>query len=102
MTASAGHVVEFLTFTVAPDDHAGWLDADDRIWTPFLRAQPGFVSKQTRTDRAHPDRIHAVIVWADEASWNAIPSGALGAVDDQMGEWRRPVVEHIYDIAGST
>lgn len=99
---TVGNVVEFLTFSVAPEDHAGWLDADDRIWTPFLSAQPGFVSKQTWTDRAHPDRVHAVIVWSDEAAWKSIPAGALAAVDEELGEWRRPLVEHVYDIANST
>lgn len=102
MSSAPGHVVEFLTFTVAPDDQAGWLDADERIWTAFLAAQPGFVSKQTWTDRAHADRVHAVIVWTDEASWKSIPADALAAVDAEMGEWRRPLVEHVYDVARTT
>lgn len=101
-TSHAGNTVEFLSFTVAAQDRAGWLDADERIWTNFLRAQPGFVSKQTWIDRAQPDRVHAVIVWTDEVSWKSIPSDALAAVDEEMGEWRRPLVEHVYDIARST
>ena len=101
-TSQTGNVVEFLTFTIDPVDQDGWLDADAGIWTPFLSAQPGFVSKQTWTDRTHPDRVHAVIVWTDEASWKAIPAEALAAVDDEMGEWRRPLVEHVFDIARST
>ncbi|MEP1125451.1 MAG: TIGR03792 family protein [Ilumatobacter sp.] len=102
LDATAPGVVEFLTFTVAPHDQAEWLDADERIWTTFLRTRPGFVSKQTWTDRAHPDRVHAVIVWVDEASWKAIPSDALAAVDEAMGDWRRPLELHVYDIARST
>lgn len=97
-----GHVVEFLTFTVDPDEQAQWLDTDEKIWTAFLRRQPGFLSKQTWTDRTHPDQMHAVIVWTDEASWKAIPSDALAATDEAMGQWRRPLVEHVYDIARST
>lgn len=101
-TRGTGQVVEFLTFTVAAEDQADWLDADERIWTTFLSAQPGFVSKQTWTDRANPDQVHAVIIWTDEASWKSIPADALAAVDDEMGAWRRPLVEHVYDIARST
>ncbi len=99
---AGGGVVEFLTFTVAPHDQAEWLVVDERVWTTFLRAQTGFVSKQTWTDRAHPDRVHAVIVWVDEASWKAIPPDALAAVDEAMGDWRRPLELHVYDIARST
>ena len=102
MSGRDGHVVEFLTFTVEERDREGWLDADERVWTAFLTEQPGFVSKQTWTDRAQPDRVHAVIVWADEASWKAIPHDALAATDEEMGDWRRPLVERVFDIARAT
>ncbi len=95
-------VIEFLTFTVAPADHDGWLDADERVWTGFLRTQSGFVSKQTWTDRSHPDRVHVVITWSDEAAWKAIPAATLASVDERMGTWRRPCVERVFDVVGSS
>ena len=95
-------VIEFLTFTVDPADHEGWLDADARHWTAFLSQQAGFVSKQVWIDREQADRIHAVITWTDEASWKAIPADDLARVDDDMGEWVRPLTCRTLDVARTT
>ncbi len=98
----SGHVVEFLTFDVDDADHAAWIAADAEHWTAFLRAQPGFVSKQVWADRAQPDRICAVIVWDDEAAWKAIPTDQLSAVDAAMGQWRREPLERVFDVVADT
>lgn len=98
----AGPVVEFLTFTVAPQDQQGWLEADERIWTAFLREQAGFISKQIWVDRANPDQVYTAITWATEAMWKSIPQAALAAVDDEFGDWRRPFVMRVLDVARST
>ena len=97
-----GNVVEFLTFTVQPSDQAGWIAADDRVWTTFLRRQPGFVDKQVWTDRSDPHLVHAVITWADEESWKAIPPDALARADDEMGVWQRPLVMRVFDVVAQT
>ena len=91
-------VIEFLTFTVAPADQAHWLDLDADTWTRFLQRQPGFVSKQVWVDREFVDQVHAVITWTDEASWHAIPSDELAAVDAEMGEWIRPCTLRAFDV----
>lgn len=98
----SGHVVEFLTFTVQPADQAAWISADERVWTSFLRRQRGFVSKQVWTDRSDPHLVHAVITWADEESWKSIPADELARTDDEMGEWRRPMVMRVFEVASET
>lgn len=95
-------VVEFLTFTVDPSDQAGWIAHDDKVWTAFLRRQPGFVSKQVWTDRSNPGLVHTVITWTDEQSWKAIPGDELSRVDAEMGAWRRPLVMRVFDAVRST
>lgn len=92
-------VVEFLTFSVAPSDHAGWISADERVWTAFLSRQSGFVSKQVWIDRTDPSLVHTVITWSDEESWKAVPADDLARTDDEMGDWRRPFVERVFDVA---
>ncbi|MFK7919854.1 MAG: TIGR03792 family protein [Ilumatobacter sp.] len=94
----SGPVIEFVTFTVAPEDHAGWLEADERVWTAFLREQAGFVSKQTWIDRSNPELIHAAVRWVDEATWKSIPDDVLAAVDEEFGDWRRPLTMQIFDV----
>ena len=39
-------IVEGLTLHVDDGDLEGFLDADARIWTAFLSAQPGFIRKE--------------------------------------------------------
>lgn len=95
-------VVEFLTFSVAAADRSEWLAADERVWTAFLREQPGFVSKQVWTDRDDPDVVHAVITWSDEQAWNAISAEDLARTDEEMGAWRRPLVMRVFDLARQT
>lgn len=92
-------VVEFLTFTVDPSEQTEWILADERVWTTFLQRQNGFVSKQVWTDRSDPNLIHAVITWSDEDSWKSIPADELARIDDEMGDWCRPLVMRVFDVA---
>ncbi len=92
-------VVEMLTFTVAPHDQREWMEVEERTWSRFLEQQPGFVAKQVWTDRAHPDQIHCVITWADQAAWDAVPADRIDQVDADMGEWFRPCTMRAFDVA---
>jgi uncharacterized protein (TIGR03792 family) len=91
-------VVELLTFTIAPEDRAGWLDVEERTWSRFLERQPGFVGKQVWADREHPDRVHCVITWADQESWDAITADAVARVDAEMGEWFRASTMRAFEV----
>lgn len=95
-------VVEWLTFTVAPEDQADWLDVEEHTWTRFLERQPGFVAKQVWADREHPDRLHCVITWADQASWDAVSSDDVSQVDAAMGEWFRSCSMRAFDVVRTT
>lgn len=91
-------VVEFLTFTVAVADQRRWLEVEERTWSRYLEQQPGFVGKQVWVDRDQVDRIHCVITWADQASWDAIPAADVERVDAEMGEWYRPCTMRSFDV----
>lgn len=91
-------VVEYLTFEVDPADRARWLEVEERTWSRFLERQPGFVSKQMWVERDHVHLVHAVIVWADEASWQAIPAAELAAIDESMGPWFREPTCRVFDV----
>lgn len=92
-------VVEMLTFTVTPEHQPKWMDVEARTWSRFLERQPGFVAKQVWTDREHPDLIHCVITWADQASWDAVSADRVAQVDAEMGEWFRPCTMRAFDVA---
>ncbi|MBV6657063.1 MAG: TIGR03792 family protein [Devosiaceae bacterium] len=95
-------VIEELVFEVSQADRDAWIAADQACWTPFLARQAGFVSKQLWARRDEPDRMRAIIIWRDEASWKSIPQDHLDACDAQMGPMRRPLVCHTHDVMGPT
>jgi uncharacterized protein (TIGR03792 family) len=98
-------VVEFLTFTVPPDELDEWLVVEEQHWSRFLERQPGFVRKEmwrpTDVDGSEPgagDRVHAVIWWRSVEAWKSIPAAELEAVVAAMGEFERTAVCHAYDV----
>ena len=89
-------IVEELTLHVEDRDLEGFLDADARIWTAFLSAQPGFIRKEVWVPADRPDTVVIMVWWANRQLWKAISDERVAAVDREMGEWfREPVVrEH--------
>ncbi len=77
-------VIEWLKVRVPRDLHAGFLEADARIWTPTLAAQPGFVSKQSWQDENEPDALVLVIHWESLAHWKAIPAQLLAQTEQHF------------------
>lgn len=78
-------VIEYLTFTVDPAGLREWLATDEQVWSRFLERQDGFIGKQVWVERGCPNEVHAVITWADEGSWRAIPQNEIDALDAAMG-----------------
>ncbi|MFZ8998180.1 MAG: TIGR03792 family protein [Ilumatobacteraceae bacterium] len=99
-------IVEFLTFTVPPDELDDWLRIEEQHWTRYLERQTGFVRKEmwrgTAVDGAAapdgPEKIHAVIWWRSLEDWKAIPADELAAVAEAMGEYERVPVCRAYDV----
>ncbi len=89
-------IVEELTLHVADADLEGFLDADARIWTAFLAAQPGFIRKEVWAPADRPDTVVVMVWWASRELWKAISDAQVAAIDREMGPWfREPVVrEH--------
>ena len=77
-------VIEHLTVRVPHAIRPLFLQADDRIWTATLAAQPGFLGKETWADTADPDTLHLVIRWQSRAHWKAVPSDLLAEAHARM------------------
>jgi uncharacterized protein (TIGR03792 family) len=74
-------VVEWLKVKVDPALQGAYLKADRQIWTAFLAAQAGFVSKQVWLNPTAPDQIVMVVHWASREAWKQIPSALLAATE---------------------
>ena len=77
-------VIEWLKVRVPRDIQARFLEADARIWTPTLAAQPGFVRKQTWQDENEPDALVLVIHWESLAHWKAISTQLLAQTEQRF------------------
>ncbi len=91
-------VIEFLTFDVNAEEREEWLAVEEQTWSRFLERQAGFVSKQIWSEQGNPGQVHAMICWTDEASWHAIPTDEMEAVDQSMGLWFRACTMKVFDI----
>jgi len=96
-------VIEFLTFDIDVDDQHAWSVADRETWTAYLSGVPGFIRKELWVDRDHPNRVHAVIWWQDDASWNACDIDVMRTVDRAMGALHRTATLRTFDgVASNT
>ena len=91
-------VIEFLTFRVAPADLPAWLDLDERHWTRFLERQDGFVRKEVWRSVDDESTVHAVIWWASQEQWRAIPQPVLDEVTAAMGPHERSASCVAYEL----
>ena len=92
-------VIEFLTFKVDPAERDEWLSIEEQTWSRYLEKRPGFIRKEVWTNRDHPDEVHAVIWWSDEATWFTVPEEDIVAVDASMGKWFREAQSmRIFDV----
>ena len=76
--------VEFLVFEMLPEHRERFIQLDNEIWTPALRKQNGFVSKEVWIDETKPNQVTLVTYWSSYALWKAIPHAELAATDDQF------------------
>lgn len=74
-------VAEWLRFYVPQKLQARYLEADSRIWTPVLAAQPGFISKQVWQEPEFPHVVIIVIHWASRTQWDEVPKMLLRATE---------------------
>ena len=65
-----------------------WLEADRRVWTPFLQGCDGFVRKEVWFADDSPEVV-VVVWWESMAHWKAIDPDTVAAVDARMGDWHR-------------
>jgi uncharacterized protein (TIGR03792 family) len=92
-------IVEELTLQVEAGDLEGFLEADARIWTAFLAAQPGFVRKEVWVAADRPNTVVVMVWWASREQWKAISDETVASVDREMGEWFREPAVREYVVA---
>jgi uncharacterized protein (TIGR03792 family) len=77
-------VIEHLTVRVPIALRSLFLEADAKVWTATLAAQPGFLAKETWADAADPETLHLIIRWQSREQWKAVPPAVLAETDARM------------------
>jgi uncharacterized protein (TIGR03792 family) len=94
-------VIEFLHFTVAPDQRQAFIARDAEVWTSGLAEQPGYLGKEVWVDLSDPSQVRLAIRWESREHWQAVPLALQQELDRRMGDLLRPVEGcDAFDVAG--
>ena len=76
-------VVEELRLKVPGNLKAAWLNAEKKIWDPWLSAQDGFLGRQLFWDK---DKEEALILvnWKNKKLWKSIPMSEVDIVQKKF------------------
>lgn len=89
-------MIEWLKFTVDPNQRETFVQKDREIWTAALAQYRGFLGKEVWISPDQLDEVVFVIRWFSFEQWDAIPSNELQQVErafaTAMGETRYQLV----------
>ena len=76
-------VVEELRLKVPGNLKAAWLNAEKKIWDPWLSAQDGFLGRQLFWDK---DKEEALILvnWKNKKLWKSIPMSEVNVIQQKF------------------
>ena len=76
-------VVEELRLKVPGNLKAAWLNAEKKIWDPWLSAQDGFLGRQLFWDK---DKEEALILvnWKNKKLWKSIPISEVNLIQEKF------------------
>jgi uncharacterized protein (TIGR03792 family) len=77
-------VVEWIQYQVPPAVQAKFIEKDEQIWTAFLSAQPGFLSKEVLVSAKQLNEILILVHWASREAWFGIARSQLERVQAQF------------------
>ena len=84
-------VIEFLHFTVAPEQRQAFIARDAEVWSAGLADQPGYLGKDVWVDLDNPAQVRLAIRWESRAHWQAVPQALQDELDRRMGDLLMPV-----------
>lgn len=91
LVGAGASVLEFLECNIWCRDVQLFLDADNKIWSTFLKTVPGFLRKEVLTNPHDPAgsqkhfgancTVTQAILWESRELWKSIDPNQLAAVD---------------------
>ena len=76
-------VVEELRLRVPADVKAVWLNAEKKIWDPWLSSQDGFLGRQLFWDKEKEEAL-ILVNWKSKKLWKSIPMSEVNVVQQKF------------------
>ena len=76
-------VIEELRLKVPADIKAAWLNAEKKIWEPWLSSQNGFMGRQLFWDREKEEAL-ILVNWKSKELWKSIPMSEVNLVQEKF------------------
>jgi uncharacterized protein (TIGR03792 family) len=88
-------VIEWLKIKVKPELRDKYIQLDDKIWTPALKKNPGFLGKETWLSPQQLDEVVLVIRWETREAWKSVPPEEVQKI---QAEFDRNLSPQDYDM----
>ena len=76
-------VIEELRLKVPADKKAVWLNAEKKIWEPWLSSQDGFLGRQLFWDKKKEEAL-ILVNWKSKKLWKSIPMSEVNEVQEKF------------------
>ena len=76
-------VIEELRLKVPADAKAVWLNAEKRIWEPWLSSQDGFLGRQLFWNKEKEEAL-ILVKWESKKLWKSIPMSEVNIVQEKF------------------
>jgi len=76
-------VIEELRLKVPIDKKATWLNAEKKIWEPWLSSQDGFLGRQLFWDKEKEEAL-ILVNWKSRELWKSIPMSEVDVVQEKF------------------
>ena len=76
-------VIEELRLKVPSDTKAIWLNAEKKIWEPWLSSQDGFLGRQLFWDKEKEEAL-ILVNWKSRKLWKSIPMSEVKIVQEKF------------------
>ena len=76
-------VIEELRLKVPADVKAVWLNAEKKIWDPWLSSQDGFLGRQLFWDKEKEEAL-ILVNWKSKKLWKSIPMSEVNVVQQKF------------------
>ena len=76
-------VIEELRLKVPADLKAAWLNAEKKVWEPWLSSQNGFLGRQLFWDKEKEEAL-ILVNWKSKKLWKSIPMSEVNIVQEKF------------------